>query len=82
MLTVSIGIDGLELLVERVGIWGPLAIIALKMTTIIIVPLPVAPSMQSRSRVRFGRDWGSHLLVTCSGFRCVLFESFFWSENN
>ncbi len=43
VLTVSIGIDGLERLVERVGIWGPLAIIALKMTTIIIVPLSGGP---------------------------------------
>jgi uncharacterized membrane protein YdjX (TVP38/TMEM64 family) len=42
-LTVSIGIDGLERLVEQAGIWGPLAVIALKMTTIIIVPLSGGP---------------------------------------
>ncbi len=42
-LIVSIGIDGLEQLIERAGIWGPLAVIALKMATIIIVPLSGAP---------------------------------------
>ena len=42
-LTVSIGIDGLEQLVKQAGIWGPLAVIALKMTTIIIVPLSGGP---------------------------------------
>lgn len=43
VLTVSIGIDGLERLVAQAGIWGPLAVIALKMTTIIIVPLSGGP---------------------------------------
>lgn len=42
-LTVSIGIDGLKQIVGRAGIWGPLAVIVLKMTTIIIVPLPGGP---------------------------------------
>ncbi len=38
-LTVSIGIEELEQLVMRAGFWGPLAVILLKMTTIIVVPL-------------------------------------------
>lgn len=42
-LTASIGIDGLERFVARAGIWGPFAIIALKMTTIIVVPLSGGP---------------------------------------
>lgn len=42
-LTVSIGIDNLERLVAQAGVWGPLAVIALKMTTIIIVPLSGGP---------------------------------------
>lgn len=42
-LTVSIGIDGLERLVKQAGVWGPLATIALKMTTIIVVPLSGGP---------------------------------------
>ncbi len=42
-LTVSIGVDGLRRLVEQSGIWGPLAVIALKMTTIIVVPLSGGP---------------------------------------
>lgn len=42
-LTVSIGIDGLERLVERAGLWGPLAVIAFKIATIIIVPLSGGP---------------------------------------
>ena len=42
-LTVSIGIDGLERLVERTGVWGTLAVITLKMATIIIVPLSGGP---------------------------------------
>ncbi len=42
-LTVSIGIEGLERLVAQAGIWGPLAVIALKMTTIIVVPLSGGP---------------------------------------
>ncbi|MEK7514425.1 MAG: VTT domain-containing protein [Patescibacteria group bacterium] len=42
-LTASIGIDRLEEIVKTVGMWGPLAIIALKMTTIIVVPLGGGP---------------------------------------
>ncbi len=42
-ITVSIGIDGLKRLVEQAGIWGPLTIIILKMTTIIVVPLSGGP---------------------------------------
>lgn len=42
-ITVFIGIDGLGHLVERAGFWGPLAVILLKMTTIIFVPLSGGP---------------------------------------
>lgn len=42
-LIVSIGIDSLERIVAEAGIWGPLAVIALKMATIIIVPLSGGP---------------------------------------
>ncbi|MEK7180573.1 MAG: VTT domain-containing protein [Patescibacteria group bacterium] len=42
-LTVSIGIDRLEDIVKTAGIWAPLAVIALKMTTIIVVPLGGGP---------------------------------------
>ena len=42
-LIVSIGVDGLERFVAHAGIWGPLAVIVLKMATIIIVPLSGGP---------------------------------------
>lgn len=43
LLTISIGIDGLQQLVKRTGIWGSFAVILLKITTIIFVPLSGGP---------------------------------------
>lgn len=43
LVTVSIGVENLGQFVEKAGIWGPLAVIAFKMTTIIVVPLGGAP---------------------------------------
>lgn len=42
-ITISIGIDGLKQIVARAGVWGPLAVIVMKMTTIIFVPLSGGP---------------------------------------
>ncbi len=43
VVTVSIGVEGLQHLVERAGVWGLVAVILLKMTTIIVVPLSGGP---------------------------------------
>ncbi|MDZ4240887.1 MAG: VTT domain-containing protein [Patescibacteria group bacterium] len=42
-ITIVIGIDRLGEIVKTAGIWAPLAVIVLKMTTIIVVPLGGGP---------------------------------------
>ncbi len=43
IVTVSIGLDGLRQAVESAGMWGLLAVVLLKATTIVVVPLGGQP---------------------------------------
>jgi uncharacterized membrane protein YdjX (TVP38/TMEM64 family) len=62
VLTVVIGIEELQETVEKLGFWGPLAIVLTKITTIVVVPLGGGP-VYATAGALFG-FWKGLLLTT------------------
>jgi len=58
-------VDGEELraLVERLGIWGPLAIVVLMMLAILVSPIPSAPIAMAAGAA-YGHGWGTLYVLT------------------
>ncbi|TSC71237.1 MAG: hypothetical protein G01um101449_4 [Parcubacteria group bacterium Gr01-1014_49] len=81
-LTVSIGIDGLERLVGQAGVWGVLATIALKMTTIIVVPLSGGPIYAiAGAAFGFWKGFAITSLGDILGFSVAFYLSRFFGRN-
>jgi len=82
VVTVSIGVDGLRAAVESAGIWGVLAVVILKATTIIVVPLGGQP-IYVIAGAAFG-FWKGFLLTFAGdvlGFTVAFFLSRFFGRS-
>jgi uncharacterized membrane protein YdjX (TVP38/TMEM64 family) len=49
--------------IERLGIWGPLAIVALMMLAVLVSPIPSAPIAMAAGAA-YGHTWGTLYIVT------------------
>ena len=76
-VTISVGVDRLGEIVETAGIWGPLAVIALKITTIVAVPFGGGPIYVVAGAV-FGFWKG--LLITAIGDVLGFLAAFYLSR--
>ncbi len=63
--TLGIMLDGpaLRQQIERLGIWGPLAIVALMMLAVLVSPIPSAPIAMAAGAA-YGHTWGTLYIVT------------------
>jgi len=55
--------EGLRAQVERLGAWGPLAIVALMMLAILVSPIPSAPIAMAAGAA-YGHGWGTLYVLT------------------
>ena len=81
-ITVSIGIESLRESVRSIGIFGPIAIVLLKMSTIIVVPLGGGPVYAVAGAV-FG-FWNGLLLTLVGdalGFSVAFYISRLWGRS-
>ena len=49
--------------IERLGVWGPLAIVALMMLAVLVSPIPSAPIAMAAGAA-YGHTWGTLYIVT------------------
>lgn len=63
--TLDAMLDGsaLRAQIERLGIWGPLAIVALMMIAVLVSPIPSAPIAMAAGAA-YGHTWGTLYIVT------------------
>jgi uncharacterized membrane protein YdjX (TVP38/TMEM64 family) len=81
-ITVTIGIESLRESVRSAGIWGPIAIVLVKMSTIIVVPLGGGPVYAVAGAV-FG-FWNGLLLTLVGdalGFSVAFYISRVWGRS-